>query len=139
MCGIFAYLNYNVPRERRIILEILFNGLRRLEYRGYDSAGISIDSDPVISKEESGVPTDGEGKFRQGRSAAPPLVFRSEGKIEKLVTSVYQGTTLVADHASVWLKHLNGWVCFQRTTSLGSLRISTVRAAGFHSQGSLFV
>ena len=26
---------------------LLFNGLRRLEYRGYDSAGISIDSHPI--------------------------------------------------------------------------------------------
>ncbi|KAG8363640.1 hypothetical protein BUALT_Bualt19G0043500 [Buddleja alternifolia] len=67
MCGIFAYLNYNVSRERRYILEMLFNGLRRLEYRGYDSAGISIDSD------EHG-----------------PLVFRQEGNIESLVKSVYQ-------------------------------------------------
>ncbi|KAG5840599.1 hypothetical protein ANANG_G00190460 [Anguilla anguilla] len=37
MCGIFAYLNYHVPRTRREILEILLKGLQRLEYRGYDS------------------------------------------------------------------------------------------------------
>ncbi|XP_078141228.1 glutamine--fructose-6-phosphate aminotransferase [isomerizing] 1 isoform X1 [Centroberyx gerrardi] len=43
MCGIFAYLNYHVPRTRREILEILLKGLRRLEYRGYDSAGVGID------------------------------------------------------------------------------------------------
>uniref|UniRef100_A0A8B9RD78 glutamine--fructose-6-phosphate transaminase (isomerizing) n=1 Tax=Astyanax mexicanus TaxID=7994 RepID=A0A8B9RD78_ASTMX len=43
MCGIFAYLNYHVPRSRREILEILLKGLRRLEYRGYDSAGVGID------------------------------------------------------------------------------------------------
>ena len=47
ICGIFAYLNYCVSRERRYILVLLFNGLRRLEYRGYDSAGISIDSHPI--------------------------------------------------------------------------------------------
>ncbi|XP_061134556.1 glutamine--fructose-6-phosphate aminotransferase [isomerizing] 1 isoform X2 [Syngnathus typhle] len=41
--GIFAYLNYHVPRTRREILEILLKGLRRLEYRGYDSAGVGID------------------------------------------------------------------------------------------------
>ncbi|KAL6495724.1 Glutamine--fructose-6-phosphate aminotransferase [isomerizing] 2 [Orobanche gracilis] len=73
MCGIFAYLNHNISRERRYILEVLFNGLRRLEYRGYDSAGISIDSsnatDVIIP---------------------PPLVFRQEGNIESLVKSVYQ-------------------------------------------------
>ncbi|CAF90172.1 unnamed protein product, partial [Tetraodon nigroviridis] len=41
--GIFAYLNYHVPRTRREILEILIKGLQRLEYRGYDSAGVGID------------------------------------------------------------------------------------------------
>ncbi|KAK6933855.1 SIS domain [Dillenia turbinata] len=68
MCGIFAYLNYNVNRERRYILEVLFNGLRRLEYRGYDSAGVSIDTSHSL----------------------PPIVFRNEGKIESLVKSVYE-------------------------------------------------
>lgn len=75
MCGIFAYLNYDVNRERRYILEVLFNGLRRLEYRGYDSAGISIDS--PISAHVSGQPNC-------------PLVFRQEGNIESLVKSVYE-------------------------------------------------
>ncbi|CAN1769715.1 Glutamine--fructose-6-phosphate aminotransferase [isomerizing] 1, partial [Linum perenne] len=68
MCGIFAYLNYNLQKERSYILQVLFNGLRRLEYRGYDSAGISIDNS----------------------SSPSPLVFRQEGKIESLVKSVYQ-------------------------------------------------
>ena len=39
MCGIFAYLNYLTPVERKHIVELLINGLKRLEYRGYDSAG----------------------------------------------------------------------------------------------------
>jgi glutamine---fructose-6-phosphate transaminase (isomerizing) len=43
MCGIFGYLNYGHATTRRSVCEILVNGLRRLEYRGYDSAGISID------------------------------------------------------------------------------------------------
>ncbi|XP_021865119.2 glutamine--fructose-6-phosphate aminotransferase [isomerizing] 1 isoform X2 [Spinacia oleracea] len=75
MCGIFAYLNFNVNRERRYILEVLFNGLRRLEYRGYDSAGVSIDSS--LSSDLSIL-------------SPPPLVFRQEGNIESLVKSVYQ-------------------------------------------------
>ena len=37
--GIFAYLNYRVPRTRKEIFETLVKGLQRLEYRGYDSAG----------------------------------------------------------------------------------------------------
>ena len=43
MCGIFGYYNYQVPRDRATILSFLINGLRRLEYRGYDSSGICID------------------------------------------------------------------------------------------------
>lgn len=83
MCGIFAYINCDVSRERRYILEVLFNGLRRLEYRGYDSSGISIDA-------------DGDGGLAELRLPGfPPLVFREEGKIEKLVTSVYKGMQLV--------------------------------------------
>jgi len=39
MCGIFAYLNYLTAVDRQTIADILTNGLKRLEYRGYDSAG----------------------------------------------------------------------------------------------------
>ncbi|KAG0168468.1 glutamine--fructose-6-phosphate transaminase (isomerizing) [Apophysomyces sp. BC1034] len=45
MCGIFGYLNYLVERDRRYILDTLINGLSRLEYRGYDSAGLAADGD----------------------------------------------------------------------------------------------
>lgn len=87
MCGIFAYLNYNVARERRYIMEVLFNGLRRLEYRGYDSAGIAIDADLRQGA--------GYGRVEAERmppyDSLPPLVFRQEGKIESLVRSVYSG------------------------------------------------
>ncbi|XHG05228.1 glutamine--fructose-6-phosphate transaminase (isomerizing), variant 3 [Aspergillus wentii] len=43
MCGIFGYINYLVERDRKFILDTLLNGLSRLEYRGYDSAGLAID------------------------------------------------------------------------------------------------
>eukprot|EP00917_Polyrhabdina_sp_WS-2016_P029506 GHVP01062900.1.p1 GENE.GHVP01062900.1~~GHVP01062900.1.p1 ORF type:complete len:674 (+),score=118.13 GHVP01062900.1:1742-3763(+) len=45
MCGIFAYLNYNIKRTRKELLDRLILGLTRLEYRGYDSAGLAIDND----------------------------------------------------------------------------------------------
>jgi glucosamine--fructose-6-phosphate aminotransferase (isomerizing) len=77
-----------VSRERRHILEVLFNGLRRLEYRGYDSAGISIDADG------DGVSAELRGLAVPGFS---PLVFREEGKIEKLVTSVYRGKKILIE------------------------------------------
>ena len=36
MCGITGYIGY------RDSISVLLNGLRRLEYRGYDSAGIAL-------------------------------------------------------------------------------------------------
>ncbi len=41
MCGIFGYLG---PRQAS---SILLDGLRRLEYRGYDSTGIAIKNDAI--------------------------------------------------------------------------------------------
>ena len=37
MCGIFGYLGHQEA------LPILVEGLRRLEYRGYDSTGVAVD------------------------------------------------------------------------------------------------
>ncbi|KAH0891868.1 hypothetical protein HID58_054297 [Brassica napus] len=79
MCGIFAYLNFHANKERQHILEVLFNGLRRLEYRGYDSAGIAID--------------DSLSPLHSTSSPPPPLVFRQAGNIESLVNSVNQEIT----------------------------------------------
>jgi len=44
MCGIFAYINYLTPRTRKEILDFLIKGLQRQEYRGYDSAGLALDT-----------------------------------------------------------------------------------------------
>ncbi|KAH0595380.1 hypothetical protein MHUMG1_07132 [Metarhizium humberi] len=43
--GIFGYINYLVEKDRKFILDTLINGLSRLEYRGYDSAGLAVDGD----------------------------------------------------------------------------------------------
>ena len=43
MCGIFAYTNYNCPKTQKEIVTKLLTGLKRLEYRGYDSAGLAIE------------------------------------------------------------------------------------------------
>ncbi|KAJ3192709.1 glutamine--fructose-6-phosphate transaminase (isomerizing) [Irineochytrium annulatum] len=45
MCGIFAYTNYLVERDRKFFVDTLLNGLKMLEYRGYDSAGLCVDGD----------------------------------------------------------------------------------------------
>ncbi|KAI8124615.1 Glutamine--fructose-6-phosphate aminotransferase [isomerizing] 2, partial [Lucilia cuprina] len=43
IAGIFAYLNYLTPKSRAEVLDLLVTGLKRLEYRGYDSTGVAID------------------------------------------------------------------------------------------------
>ena len=42
MCGIVGYLGYQDPKK------IILDGLKRLEYRGYDSAGLAILHDGKI-------------------------------------------------------------------------------------------
>lgn len=58
-----ADVNYGVSRNKRFIVEALVTGLRRLEYRGYDSAGLCVD----------GLPSE-------------PLIFREAGKVDALVS-----------------------------------------------------
>ena len=41
MCGIVGYVGNKVSGDRKSI-EVLLGGLKRLEYRGYDSAGIAV-------------------------------------------------------------------------------------------------
>lgn len=55
MCGIFAYASFLCERDRRFVLDTLLAGLQRMEYRGYDSAGLEVEGDepgqPLIYKE----------------------------------------------------------------------------------------
>ena len=72
MCGIFAYAFFGLPHSPESLVVTLLRGLRRLEYRGYDSAGISFDaaSDP--------------------RNA--PKIIKKKGNVSNLVDYVKQQT-----------------------------------------------
>ncbi len=60
MCGIVGY----VGREQRA-MDVLIDGLRRLEYRGYDSAGVAIHDDGAIAvRRAMGKLTNLEGVLR---------------------------------------------------------------------------
>lgn len=101
-CGIFAYVNHGVARKQRYIVDALVTGLRRLEYRGYDSAGISVDAPAVVEgagdsavarapAEAAGSGEEGAPRSRAGRAghtAGRPLVFRQSGKVDALLALV---------------------------------------------------
>jgi hypothetical protein len=60
-----------VRHSHQEILNTLIDGLRRLEYRGYDSAGVSVDW-----------PVQAEGETAP---VARPVVIKAKGKVDELV------------------------------------------------------
>ncbi len=77
MCGIVCYSG------KRRVLPILLEGLKNLEYRGYDSAGLSIEED---------------GKL---------LVFKAEGKVSNLEAKVshLESNAVVGIAHTRWATH----------------------------------
>ncbi|KAI4873525.1 hypothetical protein NFI96_011356, partial [Prochilodus magdalenae] len=86
MCGIFAYLNYRVPRTRKDIFTTLVKGLQRLEYRGYDSAG-------EVAPPSSCVAVDGSGKDDE----CGICLFKKKGKVKALDEELYKNDSLDLD------------------------------------------
>ncbi len=69
MCGIVGYIG------KRSITEVLISGLKRLEYRGYDSSGIAILKDNQILRHRS------VGKISQMESTLPKNFSFSSDKV----------------------------------------------------------
>ncbi|XP_061786004.1 glutamine--fructose-6-phosphate aminotransferase [isomerizing] 2 isoform X1 [Nerophis lumbriciformis] len=82
MCGIFAYLNHQVPRTRKEIFETLVKGLQRLEYRGYDSAGIAV---------------DGKSKDNSDMNGKSICLIKKTGKVKNLDEELYKKDFLDLD------------------------------------------
>jgi glutamine---fructose-6-phosphate transaminase (isomerizing) len=58
MCGIIGYVG------KKAVSPILLEGLRRLEYRGYDSAGVAVlDGDALLVRKKKGKISDGLAKL----------------------------------------------------------------------------
>lgn len=92
MCGIFGYVNFLNTQSKKDIAEKLVNGLKRLEYRGYDSSGLCIQKDDNINYH----------------------VFRSVGKVQNLDDLIKSQTDIdlskdVASHIGIahtrWATH----------------------------------
>ncbi|CAD5222006.1 unnamed protein product [Bursaphelenchus xylophilus] len=76
MCGIFGYVNFMHPKTRKEVVKTLLNGLRRMEYRGYDSAGIAIDIGNDATKRSDGI-----------------KVLRCKGKVDDLAEHINKEAT----------------------------------------------
>ncbi|HPV70813.1 MAG TPA: glutamine--fructose-6-phosphate transaminase (isomerizing) [Candidatus Magasanikbacteria bacterium] len=81
MCGIIGYI---AKGEEKNLAPVLINGLRRLEYRGYDSAGLSI--------------INSQGKVIQEKS-----VGKIDSLVEKLKGQEFIGTLGIAH--TRWATH----------------------------------
>ena len=82
MCGIFAYLNHLTPKTRREILDILISGLKRLEYRGYDSAGVCVDGSSA-DQESYNIYSQMNGIKKTCRYLSMSIDLRLYGKTQK--------------------------------------------------------
>lgn len=82
MCGIFGYYTFNVNKDLQAVLDALFNGLKRLEYRGYDSAGIAVDVvDPVHESDvQQGAIVEENGLH----DSCAPFIVKEVGKVAGL-------------------------------------------------------
>ncbi|KAI5192500.1 glutamine---fructose-6-phosphate transaminase (isomerizing) [Nematocida minor] len=76
MCGIFGYCSYSKPAKKKEILQMLTAGLKRLEYRGYDSAGVAIQVDKEY------------------------LSFKKLGKVQSLVDHINQAGKSIEEKSS---------------------------------------
>ncbi|KAM4586678.1 glutamine--fructose-6-phosphate aminotransferase [isomerizing] 2 [Fundulus diaphanus] len=107
MCGIFAYLNYRVPRTRKEIFETLVKGLQRLEYRGYDSAGIAV---------------DGPKKTTHDLNNNSICLIKKKGKVKALDEEIYKKDLVDLDenlHTHFGLAHTR-WATHGEPSALNS-------------------
>lgn len=121
MCGIVGYVGKNKKAQ-----EVLLNGLKSLEYRGYDSAGIAFvkDNDLVITKEKGKIAnlekliefTDSNLGIGHTRWATHGVANRTNSHPHKQgkITIVHNG--IIENYAELKEKLINEGVKFNSTT-----------------------
>lgn len=121
MCGIVGYVGKNKKAQ-----EVLLNGLKSLEYRGYDSAGIAFvkDNDLVITKEKGKIAnlekliefTDSNLGIGHTRWATHGVANKTNSHPHKQgkITIVHNG--IIENYAELKEKLINDGVKFNSTT-----------------------
>ncbi|EKC98542.1 glutamine-fructose-6-phosphate transaminase (isomerizing) [Trichosporon asahii var. asahii CBS 8904] len=104
MCGIFAYCSYLTERDRKYVCDVLCNALARMEYRGYDSAGIGVDGD---------APTD------------PIVLFKEVGKVAALRKHVAGGVPTTPPGGAEITEKIDMNKVFVSQTSMAHTRWAT--------------
>lgn len=105
MCGIIGYYSFNVKKDLKTVLDTLFNGLKRLEYRGYDSAGVAFD---VVDNFPLMPHADGSGVIQEENGthdSATPMIVKEVGKVENVERLTYD--TLARDQTDLKREFLN--------------------------------
>lgn len=69
MCGIVGYAGHPSDNRKYFAEDVVLEGLRRLEYRGYDSAGLAVYSDGEVHWRKKA----GKVAALEGEIAARPL------------------------------------------------------------------
>ncbi|KAI5952906.1 GFA1 [Candida jiufengensis] len=98
MCGIFGYVNFLVDKSRGEIIDNLIEGLQRLEYRGYDSAGLAVDGKLI---------KDGDEEIMNN------IIVKTPGKVkvlkQKVIDDKINRTDIFDNHAGIahtrWATH----------------------------------
>ena len=118
MCGIFGYIG------KRSAIPVLVEGLRRLEYRGYDSTGVAIHDGDSITVHKT------VGKVQNLQSILPEDVPGTMG-IAHTRWATHGGVTFVNTHphashdGKIHLVH-NGIIENFRSVSYTHLTLPTI-------------
>jgi glutamine---fructose-6-phosphate transaminase (isomerizing) len=83
MCGIYGFADYERKKNQMEVADILIKGLEKMEYRGYDSAGICI------------------------MNGKDTLYSKSVGRVENLNHKVKSSSQCCLDLSKKCIKHLN--------------------------------
>lgn len=101
MCGIFGYVNFLVDKSKGEIIDNLIEGLQRLEYRGYDSAGIAVDG--KLTKD----PSNGDEEYMDS------IIVKTTGKVkvlkQKIIDDQIDRSAIFDNHVGIahtrWATH----------------------------------